>query len=366
MDERTQKVAATCFASGCATFLALCIAVPTIGIGWALLVGAAIGAPIGYFGYRFKDVLRAIPLAARATYRTLSRGLRDGPELVWDIACNVSVAIWNFLYAKRPTFYASLVLTAIMMMVFIEYRMASGPSNWFVWAYGGAVFVAVLILIAPQAQETGIFFAFASGGLALLAACMLKHAQPSLGVIATDAISALLLLPFFWVLHFAIAITTLDGTHHGRQWAKRFASGDVQDNVDRLINPFGVYPFRIFFAMYGSAIVWSIRGVAWLVFKLVTIIFWHLPRLVGIFVAKLFRLIHSNERTICAIDGPLGGIVTYAALRIHHGSEIATLPPMTLLGLVLLGGAVAAFIGILNLELVSIRWLKLLPARASK
>lgn len=83
-----------------------------------------------------------------------------------------------------------------------------------------------------------------------------------------------------------------------------------------------------------------------------TLLFWHLPRLVIWLVPRVikffgafFLLIHSDLRLLCGIDAALGTAAGYFA---HNAFA---------------GGVIGGLIGLLNYELISKRWLKLVPAR---
>lgn len=306
MNERTRKVAATCFASGCATFLVLCIAVPTIGVGWALLVSVVIGAPIGYFGYRFKDVLRAIPRAARQTIPIVGIVLRavciDAPLDIWR-------AFREFTRVPRPFFWPHLLF--------------------------GSALAAIATSLDVPVQH--LFTQYARFSIYLF--CFL-----TLGVIG-----------------YPLAIIAVSARESScKRWMTASAAANISISDPLLILRSVSYPVMLRF--YADALWNVVYGVGFAIYAICGL----LPRTIFRFARQLFLLIHSDERTICAVDGPLGGIITYAVLRIHHGSELAALPTPTLFGLVILGGAVAALVGMTNLEIISIRWLKLLPARARK
>lgn len=61
------------------------------------------------------------------------------------------------------------------------------------------------------------------------------------------------------------------------------------------------------------------------------------------FLWKLFKLIHSDVRVLCLIDGAIGGVIGY------------------LFGQPLIGAVFGAAFGMLNYRVVSIWWLKLKP-----
>lgn len=62
------------------------------------------------------------------------------------------------------------------------------------------------------------------------------------------------------------------------------------------------------------------------------------------FLREVFILVHSERRLICLVDGGLGAIIGYYIF----GSAIA-------------GGIVGAILGVINFEIVSVRWLKIVP-----
>lgn len=67
---------------------------------------------------------------------------------------------------------------------------------------------------------------------------------------------------------------------------------------------------------------------------------------VKLFVLRTFVYIHSERRTICFVDAALGSLAGF------------------FFGSVAIGVVVGAMLGIINYELVSVRWLKLAPAKA--
>ncbi len=73
----------------------------------------------------------------------------------------------------------------------------------------------------------------------------------------------------------------------------------------------------------------------------------------------MFKLIHSDERVLCAIDGTLGGVIAYAWLirpeRSFAQNAIA----------VLFGMVVGAGWGVVNYEILSKRVLKVVPVDAT-
>lgn len=89
-----------------------------------------------------------------------------------------------------------------------------------------------------------------------------------------------------------------------------------------------------------GAITWYLPKSIWLVLPL-------LPasaRFVGAFWWNLFKIIHSDRRLLCGVDAAIGAAVGIFA---HNP---------------LLGALAGGVVGVLNFELISKRWLKLVPA----
>ncbi|MBI3020050.1 MAG: hypothetical protein HYY60_01865 [Parcubacteria group bacterium] len=81
----------------------------------------------------------------------------------------------------------------------------------------------------------------------------------------------------------------------------------------------------------------------------ITRIVWHLAVFTARYARAIFVLIHSDKRTICFVDTAIGAMVAY------------TLVSETLVAM-LAGGTLGLIFGLLNYELVSVRWLKIVPA----
>ena len=72
-----------------------------------------------------------------------------------------------------------------------------------------------------------------------------------------------------------------------------------------------------------------------------------LGKTLGMFIAGVFVYVHSKRRTICFVDAALGAAIGYT-----FGSAIV-------------GAVAGAVLGVINYEVVSVRWLKLVPAKAT-
>ena len=86
--------------------------------------------------------------------------------------------------------------------------------------------------------------------------------------------------------------------------------------------------------MYGSAIIATIA---------LSCLF---GREIWGFVVRTFVYVHSERRTLCFVDETLGAVAGFS------------------LGSAVLGAVVGAILGFVNYEFVSIRLLKLVPAKA--
>ncbi len=65
---------------------------------------------------------------------------------------------------------------------------------------------------------------------------------------------------------------------------------------------------------------------------------------IATFIAAVFVYVHSTRRTICFVDATIGALIGY-----YFGSAIV-------------GSVVGAILGVVNYEVVSVRWLRLVPA----
>src|ERR1043165_4725792 len=69
----------------------------------------------------------------------------------------------------------------------------------------------------------------------------------------------------------------------------------------------------------------------------------------------LFKFIHRYERVLCALDGTLGGVITYVRFTSPHNT------PMQNVVAVIFGMILGAGWGVLNYEIISKRVLKVVP-----
>ncbi len=99
---------------------------------------------------------------------------------------------------------------------------------------------------------------------------------------------------------------------------------------------------------YANAYRWMLYGIFWLMAGLAIMV----PRKMWRFCVVFIRIIHSNERLLCGIDGMLGGLIALWTFW-QYGPASASLGAVIFV--VFCGGLMGAVLGIANWELVSKR-----------
>jgi len=107
---------------------------------------------------------------------------------------------------------------------------------------------------------------------------------------------------------------------------------------------------------YSNAYRWTAKGfgltvffLVWTMWKYLVISIWATLCFFGRFAKHLFKLVHSKKRVLCAVDGTLGGAVSYICLASASVSWTEQLL------LIVFGGFLGAAFGVLNWEIVSKR-----------
>ena len=131
-------------------------------------------------------------------------------------------------------------------------------------------------------------------------------------------------------------------------------ANDAADREQRLRN---IIELGWSFILYGNPIsvaLAAFRGLKWLTVRTPPAIAHAVPvtinamrragHTIAQFVAGVFVYVHSQRRTICFIDATIGATIGY-----FFGSAI-------------IGAIAGALLGIINYEIVSVRWLRLVPA----
>ncbi|MBI4142762.1 hypothetical protein HY480_02725 [Candidatus Uhrbacteria bacterium] len=305
-NERVAKFMAACFGSGCMTLLGLLILAPQLGTLAAVGISVAVGAVIGYVGFEFRETCDAILEAACET-------------IPW-----VVIAV-HAVFVRLP--YA----------VISELRTFTSKPRPFFWLpFGGATiaFDALIFLErwgAPLPQypsyAEGFVVHWLVGTSLLVGVCFgfLIHICAMLGVTARRR-------------------TDLD-------FARRIHPVDF--NPAAVMGMSASYSLALRF--YATAAWNAVYGTYALV-RLVLVTFpW-----------AVIHRIHQDARLICMVDGPLGGVLVYAALRAQYGSALLEVSPARQLTWILLGGIAAAVLGLVNALVIAPAIMRLAHERANR
>src|SRR3989338_6618220 len=292
----TRRIAGACFSGG-----ALCSAVAVIlgpSFWW---LGLLSGLALGYLAYDFGEVWKAVVIAAARAWEEVSKGLG--------------------IFLSRPYYHIQLFAWTGVFLI----------ARWF--------FLAIqAVQPSTKSQEQ----------LSLL--------DVAITIVAIVFLFLIILSPrlLLWVLHSIWRKgEDLDRWEHNR-FCREYVKGE------------GRYFQNMGFAeapeTYPNIIRWLWIGLLWLIPEAgkvcvkcaigIVLLTWLVTRFLALFFLHLFRLIHSQKRVLCAIDGTLGGIISYFLLA--ETADTATAKVV----LVIAGGILGAFLGVVNWELVSKRWLR--------
>lgn len=286
----TRKIAVACFIGG-----ALCCAVALMFAPIYWWFGLIAGIAGGYISYEFREVRKAITIALRAA--------GQGSVYAWD---GVIASAKTWLSRPHPFFYTGAVLA--LPFAFLNgpylFEMAKGP--------GTSVLSVILLLVAygEVAMILGAPFSiFAFIGARVVERC-------------------------YWT-------PTMENSGGDQQ--KWFA--ELREKGYREVS-----------LTYTNAARWTAKGVlatmkffVWTLCKYLAIAAWATICFLGRFAWHLFKLIHSEKRVLCAIDGTLGGAVSY----IWFASSAMTFPEQAVFAI--FGGLLGAAFGVANWEIVSKR-----------
>ncbi|HCC22542.1 hypothetical protein A2480_04045 [Candidatus Uhrbacteria bacterium RIFOXYC2_FULL_47_19] len=268
---------------------ALCCLVALLFTPKFWYLGLLAGGAGGYLGYEFRQVLRAIPTALRRAAEGTDRGLTEGRKIAWQ-----------WLRKPHPFVYFGAVVGFVSATVFAVDVLQRNSANSLVEQLQIYFFVFSLsVLIAV--------------GVAIMTSVVL-YALAEFGIVVDDFV--------IW---------------------KRPSQEDFLENAG----------YSIVATMVLRGMMAIIKFSAWTLWKYVAISIFLAAKFVVLVGWHLFKLIHSQKRVLCAIDGTLGGTVSYLWLAQSTGSfaQQATM--------VIFGGLLGAAFGILNWEVVSKRVLHL-------
>lgn len=288
----------------CAIGGALCalVALSVEPAFWWLGIGAGIAG--GYISWEFREAIRAIPRAwnsaRQAGKDNLNRFLAEAKEIGSGLATFAKDAAQELFAKPHPFFHPSITLGTLLYL-FVGVRSIRHDAE-----AATIIFLSVLML-----------FAFS-----VIAFVLLFH----LSWIGSRRVERCFWYPFM-SMH-----------------------GDAAEEKKRLLEQHGYRQVPI---TYGNVLRWTIKGFGRDLLFIVWTSWTQGLFFIGRFIWHLFRIVHSNERVLCALDGTLGGTAIYLWLAHPHmsiGQQVV---------LVIFGGFIGAALGVLNWELVSKRWLKI-------
>ncbi|MFH1744707.1 MAG: hypothetical protein ABH881_00900 [bacterium] len=264
----------------------LCCAVAFMVVPAYCWLGLLAGLAGGYISHEFREVLRAIPVALRAAKK-------DGSD-----AWNEMVADVKLWLSKPHPFICPAMFIAILLSARLVWPLAISSSDFVVLPI-----LFLFLFLVTTTISTVMIFVFASLGARLVERC---YWQPFMS--ANDKGEV------------AVAIMDLQNKGYNEKPLTYL-------NVLRWT---------------GIGIALTVRFFAWTMWKEGFCLFgrtaWH-----------LFRLIHSKKRLLCAVDGTLGGAISYFCFMSAPGM----FPEKMMF--VAFGGLLGAAFGVLNWEVVSKR-----------
>lgn len=300
----TRKIASACFIGG-----AICCAVALMVAPALWWLGMIAGFAGGYISYEFREVLRAIPVALRAAMKGGSWAWGSLVEVVEDYikkphpfaypAAIIVAPFWVFLMSEM---IYSFVYPTVPVPALIEFLMF--------------VFLTPIMLVAFFVGMV-IIVAFPMVALAFIGARVGERS--------------------FW--------EPIMGGNHTMS----------QEQLSQALEAKGLERKPL---SYRNVYRWITKGIGitalffvWTLWKYLAIGMWNTFRFFGRFAWHLFKLIHSQKRVLCGIDGALGGAVAYIWLQ---STSCAVGEQMVL---VVFGGLLGATFGVVNWEVVSKRLL---------
>jgi hypothetical protein len=305
-----RNIAKGCFIGG-AVFTLLAILInPRI---WYLAAPA--GFMAGYMAYNFRSVLRAVPEAASAAWHAAA-------EMMVGLAGEANEFFGkphHFLYSSIFISSLAAVLSAVLSWDFIISLIStkgimafSYPASYILYWLVMGLIVVVTVFFFVSVLVHILVFSFAFAGC--------RVAEKS-----------------YWY-------PFLDRMTLDRRRGKLQAEGLREVPIT-----------------YLNLARWFLKGLG----LFILLFIWHAPKRVMLFFVSLFvflfrfeftflvylfDLIHCRQRVVCGIDGTLGGIAAYFLMvqpGMHWWQAVFA---------VVVGGFIGAGIGLLNWELVSVRW----------
>lgn len=284
----TAKIGLACFIG---SVLCCAVAFALAPVYWWL--GLIAGFAGGYISYDFRDVLRAIPIAATRAWQ----GTRDIPG---DVAHDVKV----WFLKPHPFLLMGTTLSVLVMTPLVVLAPPTKDSGEINWCPGNIVAAIFLFVLATLV---------------------------------------------FGVVTLIMAMVQADGER------RYFISCGKDRNAD--LEREGHQPFMLTYrngiALTLTRAMWMARAttrfICWKLWVSIASGIWKSICFLLHFAWNMFKLIHSRKRLLCGVDGMLGGAVTYVWFTPPTAS------PMEQLMLVVFSGILGAIFGIANWEIVSKR-----------
>ncbi len=302
-----KKIALACFIGG-----AICSLVALIFIATYWWLGLIAGLFGGYLGYDFREVLIAIPKA----FSIAKKGSGKVFKSIWEQTNKFFKAIYKWLNSPHPFLCPALILSFIpTSFLWIYFPLYTGESMI-------EILFALLVLITLISLSTPVFI----GIVFLLAFIGARFVEKS-----------------FW--RPLVLCTDKEEEDHEifRLGQEGYEEKTLSDkNVFRwMIKGFGI---TLSFFIWK---LWKYLAVA------IGISFWEFFCIIGRFLWNMLKIVHSRKRVLCAIDGTLGGLVSF--IWFSPNMNMTTFGQILI---VLFGGILGATFGILNFEVVSKKILK--------
>lgn len=296
----TRKIAVACFIGGM-----LCCAVAFMFAPAYWWFGLLAGFAGGYISYEFREVLRTIPVA-------------------WRSARNEGVRVWKglidhvreYLSKSHPFIYTASVIAV---------PLSAWSMSYF------------FLLMKPDALIVGVSFAFL--------------------LVITGIV---IFIEIAYVIASFIVFFAFIGARKGERayWWPPVSPAPSHDRDCVSPEKLEAKGLRRMPLTYINVWRWIAKGIGltvlffvWTLWKYLAIGIWEALCFFGRFAWHLFELIHSQKRMLCAIDGTLGGAVSYIwfiSASMSFGSQLV---------LVVFGGLLGAAFGVANWEIVSKRLL---------
>lgn len=295
----TRKIAAACFAGGVICCLVALLVTPAYW--WMGLLAGFAG---GYLGYEFREALRMIPVA----WRVVMAESQSSWQIFLDEKSRAARIVQEWLAEKHVFLYPGALCSL-------------AAAGWVMYC---------LSLLPPQEQMS----------------------QPRAIVSIGFVVMALGMFCFTLVI---MGLAYAGCVHVERAyWWPLVERYDIARRVGRL----EARDLRRKPLTYLNVLRWALEGVVVVAFFLAVLLWiyivafliqftWRTVRLLSKFLWHVFKLIHSEKRLLCGVDGALGGGASYLWL------VSAAMTPMEQLTMTMFGGLLGAALGVANWEVVS-------------